>query len=259
MRAIAIANHKGGVGKSTTVINLGAALAKLNKKVLLLDADPQGHTTIGLGIKTKDRLTIAELLYDDSVEIKDVIQKTYIDNLDIIPSDLSLAAVELNLSSKPAKEFKLRTKLSRLENYDYLIFDCPPTFGLLPMNVFATATEVILPLQLNYFSLEGVSSFVDTLNLINKNIGPIVNHKIDLAGVLVTFFDTRAKISREILDQIKETFGTKLFETTIPQNIKLNEAQSNGKSIFDYDSKCKGAQAYSKLAKEIIKREKGNQ
>ena len=158
MRILAIANHKGGVGKSTTAINLGAALAQLGKKVLLIDADPQGHTTIGLGIDTRDKQTLAELLCDDTVLFDDVIQKTYINKLDIIPSDISLSVAELKLSNAPAKEFRLRTKLRNLSGYDILIFDCPPTFGTLPMNVFNIATEVILPLQLSYFSLEGVSN-----------------------------------------------------------------------------------------------------
>lgn len=256
MKAIAIANHKGGVGKSTTAINLGAALVKQGKKVLLIDTDAQGHTTIGLNISTKDKLTMAELLCDESVKPKDVIQKTYIDGLDIIPSDLSLAVAEMKLASMSAKEFKLRNKLKGLRGYDVILFDCPPTFGTLPMNVFATATEIILPLQLSYFSLEGVSNFVDTLNFINQDLGPVINHKISLSGVLITFFDTRTKLAREVHARIKDIFGKKVFKAAIPQNVKLSEAQSHGKSIFDYDPKCKGAIAYMKLAKEIIKKGK---
>ena len=256
MKKIAVANHKGGVGKSTTVINLGAALAKLGHKVLLVDTDAQGHTTIGINIKTKEKQTIAELLCDDSVTLADVIQHTYLSNLDIIPSDLSLAVAEVKLSSFPAKEFRLRNKLRGLDDldYDFVIFDCAPTFGVLPMNVFTTAESLILPIQLGYFSLEGVSNFVDTINFINKTMGPLINHSINIEGILITFFDTRTNLAREVLTSVRDIFKEKLFKTTIPQNIKLNEAQSNGKAIFDYDAKCKGAQAYMKLAHEILKR-----
>jgi chromosome partitioning protein len=252
MRILAIANHKGGVGKSTTCINLGAGLAKLGKKVLLVDTDAQGHTTIGLNINTKDQQTIAELLCDESVKPSDVIQKTYIKNLDIIPSDLSLAIAEMKLATMAAKEFKLRNKLKGIKGYDFLIFDCPPNFSTLPMNVFAIAQEIILPLQLSYFSLEGVSNFVETINFINHDIGPIIKHKIAIGGVLITFYDTRTKLSRDVHNQIKNIFGKKVFKTAIPQNVKLNEAQSHGKSIFDYDPECKGAEAYMNLAREII-------
>lgn len=256
MRVIAVANHKGGVGKSTTVINLGAALARLGKKVLLIDTDAQGHTTLGLNIKTKDHLTIAELLCEEHILSTDVIQKTYIPNLDIIPSDLSLAVAEVKLSTMPAKEYRLRNKLTDLKSlgYDFVIFDCAPTFGTLPMNVFTTAQEIILPIQLGYFSLEGVNNFVDTISFINKTLCPLINHHIYISGVLITFYDTRTKLAREVLETVRDIFKEKLFKSTIPQNIKLNEAQSNGKSIFDYDSECKGAEAYMKLAHEVIKR-----
>lgn len=254
MRSIAIANHKGGVGKSTTVINLGAALVQLGKKVLLVDTDAQGHTTLGLNISTKDRQTIAELLCTEDMLAEDVIQQTYIKGLDIIPSDLSLAVAEVKLSMMPAKEFRLRNKIKGIVGYDFVIFDCPPTFGTLPMNVFTTAQEIILPIQLGYFSLEGVNTFVDTINFINKSMGPLINHHINIAGILITFFDTRTKLAREVLSTVNDIFQEKLFKSTIPQNIKLNEAQSNGKAIFDYDRDCKGAEAYLNLAREVLER-----
>ncbi len=254
MKTIAIANHKGGVGKSTTVINLGAELARLGQRVLLVDTDPQGHTTIGLGISTENKQTLAELLCDETVTVNDVIQNTYIKNLDIIPSDLSLSMAEMKLVNMPAKEFRLRNKLQKLSNYDIVIFDCPPTFGTLPMNVFCVAEEIIMPVQLGYFSLEGVSSFIDSIQFINQGIGPVINHKIDLSGVLITFYGQRTKISQEVFKRLKEVFGEKIFHATIPQNIKLNEAQSHGKAISDYDPASKGSKAYKALAKELIKR-----
>lgn len=261
MRLIAVANHKGGVGKSTTVINLGAALANLGYKVLLVDSDAQGHTTIGLNIQTNDKQTLAELFCSEHVSCDDVIQHTAVERLDIIPSDLSLAIADVKLSTMPAKEYRLRTKLKGIEKYqyDYIIFDCAPTFGTITMNVFTVAREIILPVQLGYFSLEGVNTFIDTVQFVNKTIGSLLDHTINITGVLITVYDTRTKLAREILASVQDIFKGILFETAIPQNIKLNEAQAHGKTIFEYDDKCKGAVAYMNLAKELLEREKHEQ
>ena len=229
--------------------------------MLLVDTDAQGHTTLGLNIQTHDKQTIAELFCSEQVSFMDVIQHTSVKGLDIIPSDLSLAIADVKLSTMPAKEYRLRTKLKGIEQcrYDYIIFDCAPTFGTVTMNVFTVAQEIILPIQLGYFSLEGVNTFIDTIQFVNKTIGSLVDHTINITGVLITVYDTRTKLAREILATVQDIFKGTLFKTAIPQNIKLNEAQSHGKTIFEYDETCKGAVAYMNLAHEIIERENHGQ
>jgi chromosome partitioning protein len=256
MRIIAIANQKGGVGKSTTAINLAAGLAERQKAVLLVDTDPQGHSTKGLGVDTSNCKTIGDLLCDDNLETSSIIKPTYVPNLQILPADLSLAVAEMKLSTMGAKEFKLRKKLSNL-NFDYIIIDCPPTFGTLTMNTFLAAKEIIMPVSLGYFSLEGVDNFMETINFVNKNIGSVVNHKIEILGVLITFHDLRSKIANEIKEMLTKVFGARLFETYIPQNIKLNEAQGQSKTIFDFAPDSKGAEGYKKLTDEVIARKYG--
>jgi len=209
---------------------------------------------LGLAIPTKNKRTLAELLTYEQCHPKEVIQTSYIQGLDVIPSDLSLAVAEMKLSMMGAKEFKLRTKLQTLSGYDYIVIDCPPTFGTLAMNAFTLAKQVILPIQLSYFSLEGVNNFVETLQFINRDINSIVQHKIHIAGVLITFCDTRAKISKEVLTGIEKAFGNIVFTTRIPPNVRLNESQAHGKVIFDYDPSCKGALAYQRFTQEFLDR-----
>ena len=253
MYKIAVSNQKGGVGKSTTAINLSAGLAYAGKKVLLVDLDPQGHSSLGFGIKTENLQTIAELLCQDDCELKDVIQNSYIPNLDVIPSDNSLSVAEYKLAQTQAKEFVLRTKLKDAE-YDYIIIDTSPTFNTLLANAFLTAEHIILPVQLDYFSLAGIQSFLESINRTNVKAGSLINHRAEIIGVLFTFFKTRSNLSRRVLETINELFGDKVFETKIPENVKLSEAQESSKAVFDHDPKCSGAEAYANLVKEVIRR-----
>ena len=253
MEKIVIANQKGGVGKSTTAINLAAGLAYANKRVLLVDMDPQGHSTLGLGIKTEEKQTISELLCQEDCNFEDVVQDTNVEGLHILPADISLAVAEVKLSELAAKEFILRSKLSSVK-YDYVIIDTSPTFGTLMTNAFLVAEYVIVPVQLGYFSLAGLHNFLDVINSTNKRVGTIVGHKTEILGVLLTFFKPRTNLSKRVLESIFELFGDRIFETKIPENVKLNEAQANGLSVFDHDPKCNGAQAYKKLTKEVMER-----
>ncbi len=256
MHIIAIANQKGGVGKTTTSINLSAALATLGKKVLLIDLDPQGNSSKGLGFEIGNKKTIANMLGSDSTDIREVIYPTTLQGLHLIPSNLKLSVAEMNLSMTGAKEFKLRKKLGALtqNEYDYVIIDCLPSFGTLSINAFVAANHVILPIQLHFFSYDGVDSFLQTINFINKEICYVNNHEIGILGVLLTFYDLRTNISKDIDEEVKQTFGDKIFKTKIQVNVKLHEAQAAGKNIFDYDPECRGAKNYLEVAKELMER-----
>lgn len=253
MKTIAIANQKGGCGKTTTAINIAAGLAYEGKRVILIDMDPQGHSTIGLGIKTKDKLTIAELLCQEECDFFDVVQNTYIDRLQIIPADISLAVADLKLAQTPAKEFCLRSKLNFI-NYDYVIIDTSPTFGILLTNALVFSNFVILPLALDYFNLAGMENFLDTINRTNAKVGKLVNHSTEILGVLITFFKIQTKHSKRIFTAVNDLFGEKVFNTRIPENVKLKESQELGKCIYDFDPECTSAIAYEKLTQEIMER-----
>ena len=253
MFKIAICNQKGGCGKTTSSINLAAGLAHAGKKVLLVDLDPQGNSTIGLGIKTDNQQTIAELLCQEECVIKDIVQDTYIEGLHILPADASLAVADIKLAQIQAKEFALRSKLVDIK-YDYVIIDTSPTFGTLLTNAILTVDHIILPVGLDFFNLAGMQSFVDTINRTNKKVGQLVNHRAEILGVLFTFFKMSTKHSKKIFDAINELFGDKVFRTKIPENVRLKESQEAAKAIFDFAPNSSSAIAYRDLTKELEER-----
>ncbi len=251
MFKIAIANQKGGCGKTTTAINVSASLAYEGKKVLIIDLDPQGHSTIGLGIDTKDKVTVAELLCQDDCDFFDAVQNTYIENLQILPSDSSLAVADLKLAQIQAKEFCLRSKMKEV-CYDYVIIDTSPTFGTLLTNAILFADKIIIPMALDYFNLSGLQSFLDTINRTNEKVGRIIDHKTEILGILLTFFKLNTNHSKRIYSSINNLFENQIFKVRIPENVKLKESQESGKCIYDFDPSCSSAIAYEEFTQEIM-------
>ena len=248
---IAIINQKGGVGKTTTTINLGAALARLNKRVLLVDIDPQGNTTSGLGI---DKKSVKYCVYDtliNDVSASSVVQNTDIDNLKVLPATLNLAGAEIELVSAMAREQRLSHALSELDaDYDYVLIDCPPSLGLLTINALTATQKIIVPIQCEFYALEGLSQLVNIVNMVRSHLNP----SLEIFGVLLTMYSTRQNLSVQVGDEVRKFFGDKVFKTCIPRNVKLAEAPSFGQSALQYDAQSKGADAYMKLAQEVIDR-----
>lgn len=250
-KVIAVANQKGGVGKTTTSINLSAALADEGKKILVVDIDPQGNCTSGFGVdKNKQENTVYELLLDDCT-INECIIRGVLENIDLIASNINLAASEIELIGIPRKEYILRDSLDYVkDDYDYIIMDCPPSLNVLTVNAMVAADSVIVPIQCEYYALEGLSQLIHTINLVKARL----NRKLDIEGIVFTMFDARTNLSAQVVENVKQHVEQHIYETIIPRNIRLAEAPSYGEPITVYDRKSSGAEAYRSLAKEVISR-----
>lgn len=248
-RVISIANQKGGVGKTTTAVNVGALLAKKNKKVLLIDSDPQGNATSGLGIDKNVEITLYDVLINE-VSINETLKDSCIKNLKVCPSNIDLAGAEVELVSQMSREQRLKERVDEIkDNYDFILIDCPPSLGLITLNAFTASDSVLIPVQCEYFALEGLSQLLDTINLVKKRL----NKSLEIEGAVLTMYDMRTNLSNQVVKEVKRYFDDKVYKTVIPRNIRLSEAPSYGIPITIYDPKSKGARAYEKLAREILK------
>ena len=250
-KIIAIANQKGGVAKTTTAINLSAALSQLGQKVLLIDFDPQGNASSGLGI---DKNKLEKSVYDvlvNNVPPELLLVRNVRSNLDVLPAKVDLAGAEMELVTAISREVRLKDALAELrEEYDFIIIDSPPSLGLLTINALTAANQYIVPIQCEYYALEGVTQLLNTIKLIQRSLNPALK----LCGILMTMYDYRTKLSKQVVDDVRASFGKQVFQTVIPRNVRLSEAPSYGLSIIDYDPKSKGAESYLELAKEVLAR-----
>ncbi len=250
-RVIAVVNQKGGVGKSTTAVNLSACMAELGRKVLLIDVDPQGNATSGVGVdKGKEPPCIYETLINER-PINEIIRDTQIDGFSIVPATIELAGAEIELVSMMSRELRLKSALEAVkDSYDYILIDCPPSLGLLTLNALSAADSVLVPIQCEYYALEGLSQLLRTIDLVQKHI----NKKLEIEGVLLTMYDPRTNLAEQVSSEVRNFFKDIVYKSVIPRNVKLSEAPSFGQPIILYDDKSRGAEAYRNLAKEVVNR-----
>ena len=247
---ISIANQKGGVGKTTTAINLAVALASFDFETLIIDFDPQGNTSSGLGIETKNKKTIYDVISGNCRE-EEAIYQTDIENLDIIPADHNLAGAEIELVSEFSRESVLKKSIERIKPmYRFILIDCPPSLGLLTVNALVASNSIIIPLQCEYYAMEGITYFTSTVEKVKQ----VLNSELKIEGVVITMFDSRINLANQVLEEIKKFYKEKVYNTVIPRNIRLAEAPSFGQPIFIYDPSSRGAQAYKRLAAEFLSR-----
>ncbi|SMC89200.1 ParA family protein [Rhizobium sp. RU36D] len=253
-RIITIANQKGGVGKTTTAINLATALAAIGERVLIIDLDPQGNASTGLGIGRRERKLSSYDILVGANTVAEAALQTAVPNLAIIPSTLDLLGLEMEIAQQADRVFRLKTALSAddARSYNYVLLDCPPSFNLLTMNAMAAAHSVLVPLQCEFFALEGLSQLLETINQVRRSVNP----SLDIQGIVLTMFDARNNLAQQVVNDVRTHLGEKVYHTLIPRNVRVSEAPSYGKPAILYDLKCAGSQAYLQLASEVIQRER---